>query len=657
MIVNVLKKIYLGYLFFSCVGCFGRSPDIHEAKIDWNNKNHSDNFKNYLGNYSPCSVSAMLSFSHNNHCSESKGNNYNPYIAHMSVSDFQHVFRSISNQHEILSNYELYAYQNFCTFARTLPCYQEFMLSLQHKITHDKSFRKNTACVPGFEYSFGLRHETSGFHNFVNSEASNILTMQSKQVSEIKGTLRVNDYQSLDVVANNCTQKIHGTSQANVSGRLTERINAINVTWNQQGKVFDYSSQVAGIGYDGSDGKVFNNTYGTQLDCQLHKELMQTRDTMHNLERIYYNDPYVQVLAPVVYRYTVQAKNEQCPLAAFELSDFCYTITQVVVNGMDILYDASSAIGKGAIKSAHIFVSPEHWKEMATGVVQLGLLFADAVGQEDALHYAVVLAATSENSGTLARAAEHYCLHTQAQKDAINWCVQKTYKKIQAMPWQELLENGTEIGTTMILDTLALHAVNGFSCAASNLVVKELQSALESGALLTEQYVVEVAGFGKLIVEEGAELSPKATDVLKNNSAFLKNENKCGAQLIKEIDGLSQLINEAPIALAKVNSVWEATTFATGKLEQHFNKHVIKKAEWGTNISMTIDEYLNQAQTLLNKEISGCIDGFISKEGWVFKYNKITNELAIAKPNGIIETLFRPTEGINYWINQIKKYK
>lgn len=58
-----------------------------------------------------------------------------------------------------------------------------------------------------------------------------------------------------------------------------------------------------------------------------------------------------------------------------------------------------------------------------------------------------------------------------------------------------------------------------------------------------------------------------------------------------------------------------------------------------------------------NSEINGNIDGFTSKDGWIFKYNKSTNEFATAKPDGTIETLFRPKDGVNYWMLQIEKYK
>jgi hypothetical protein len=595
MIINLFKKIYLFNFFIVCVTCFGKSPDTYASQLHFTNGYCSDsssdkysdnypgnNFKNFLRNHVTYGIRTTQSSYNNNHSSHSKYDNYNSYIAYMSVFDFQQVFQLISNQYEILNNYELYRYPSFCDFARTLSCYNEFILSLQEKIMSDKNFKASTVCVPGFTYSPGWRSEKSGFHDFVNSEANNIRNNQAiaqarqqKVIVERKGALRISDSQSLNLLATNCAQKIYDMPPGNTNERLVERINAINETRSNSDKCFDYSSQVSHVSSVDPDAKAFQNRYGTYLDCQLHKELWQTRNTMRDIENAYSNDPHVQILAPVVYRYTTQAKNEQCPLVAFELSDFCYTVTQVLANGMDILYDASSAISKGVVRSAHTFVSPEHWKGMATGAVQLGLLFADAVGQEDALHYAVVLAATSENSGAVATAAEHYCLHTQVQKDAINRCAQETYKKIQVMSWQEILENGTEIGTTMILDTLALNVVNGFSRSTSNLVVKELQSALESGVLFTEQYAVEVAGFGKLIVEEGAEISTKAVGFIKNDLTLFTQNNKNISHIAPCLETIASNIHKNFKQLIRsANVIIKGNNTAAGRA---FQKHATRE--------------------------------------------------------------------------------
>src|SRR5690606_22140903 len=134
-----------------------------------------------------------------------------------------------------------------------------------------------------------------------------------------------------------------------------------------------------------------------------------------------------------------------------QLSDFCNTVTQVLTHGMSVLYEATSAIGRGAWKGANDFASIEHWKGMANGAAQLGLLFLNEVGQEDALHYAMILSATSQNSEAIIAATEKYCELTQSQKNILNLQAQETYKKIKAMPWQEVVENGTQIGTTIIL--------------------------------------------------------------------------------------------------------------------------------------------------------------------------------------------------------------
>jgi len=85
---------------------------------------------------------------------------------------------------------------------------------------------------------------------------------------------------------------------------------------------------------------------------------------------------------------------------------------------------------------------------------------------------------------------------------------------------------GTEIGTTMILDTLALHALNGFTKATSNAFINQLQSLVENEALLAGEYAVEVAGFGKLIVEEGAEFTAKTFEMMKSSSSSPKNKVK-----------------------------------------------------------------------------------------------------------------------------------
>jgi len=45
------------------------------------------------------------------------------------------------------------------------------------------------------------------------------------------------------------------------------------------------------------------------------------------------------------------------------------------------------------------------------------------------------------------------------------------------------------------------------------------------------------------------------------------------------------------------------------------------------------------------------------KNGFRFRYNRATNEVATAKPNCTMETFFKSEKGKDYWMDQISKYR
>ncbi|OAA91248.1 hypothetical protein [Clostridium ljungdahlii] len=89
--------------------------------------------------------------------------------------------------------------------------------------------------------------------------------------------------------------------------------------------------------------------------------------------------------------------------------------------------------------------------------------------------------------------------------------------------------------------------------------------------------------------------------------------------------------------------------------EKKFNKHVEKHLdEYG---DITPEEYLNKSRELLAEPLNEDVEGFISKDGFIFKYRKSTNDFTIGRADGKISTLFKPTDGYKYWLQQIKDYK
>lgn len=76
---------------------------------------------------------------------------------------------------------------------------------------------------------------------------------------------------------------------------------------------------------------------------------------------------------------------------------------------------------------------------------------------------------------------------------------------------------------------------------------------------------------------------------------------------------VSKGVTESPKLLT--SGKWNAGDFAEGKLDIHYNKHVIKKGEWAQNGNLTKEAYLNRSRKLMNSEVGGKIEGFTSKEG------------------------------------------
>ncbi len=67
--------------------------------------------------------------------------------------------------------------------------------------------------------------------------------------------------------------------------------------------------------------------------------------------------------------------------------------------------------------------------------------------------------------------------------------------------------------------------------------------------------------------------------------------------------------------------------------------------------NITKEAYLKRARSLLSAPEGGDILGHTRPNGDVLRYNHRTNELAIARADGTIKTMFRPRDGYEYWLS------
>jgi hypothetical protein len=112
-----------------------------------------------------------------------------------------------------------------------------------------------------------------------------------------------------------------------------------------------------------------------------------------------------------------------------------------------------------------------------------------------------------------------------------------------------------------------------------------------------------------------------------------------------------------PIAKAVPDGIinskkWQGSEFSTPK---KFTRHIEKHIGEYNNISES--EYLAKAQELLAADLSDNIEGFVTDGGFIFKYDKTTNDFAIGRADGKISTLFKPEDKYEYWKGERLKHE
>ena len=123
----------------------------------------------------------------------------------------------------------------------------------------------------------------------------------------------------------------------------------------------------------------------------------------------------------------------------------------------------------------------------------------------------------------------------------------------------------------------------------------------------------------------------------------------CRTTVIPIENSSSIFIAESDIISSKK---WLNSTFPS---EKKFKKHIEKHLDEYGNI--TPEEYVDIARNLLAAPLSDDVEGFVDKDGFLFKYRKSTNDFTIGRPDGYISTLFKPILAYVYWLEQIEKYK
>lgn len=238
------------------------------------------------------------------------------------------------------------------------------------------------------------------------------------------------------------------------------------------------------------------------------------------------------------------------------------------------------------------------------------------------------------------------------------------------LPWQgkvlidDVYSSGKPDGVHTLLSTAISEGLFHPNCRHSKAIyfpgITELPTAPVDDETALDRYNAEQK-------QRSMERNIRKYKRIEAGSLDAENVNKA-ADKVKECQGnLRQHLKDNPLlrkATTKTviektgnndilsNRKWFKAPFSTQKkFDKHIEKHL---KEYG---DITPEQYLNKARDLLAAPLSDDIEGFLSKDRFIFKYQKSTNDFVIGRADGKISTLYKPTKGYDQWLEEIEKFK
>jgi len=342
--MNILKQYYLFCLIVASSFTFfahQKTPTVNFSFDSFQSEPYQGNIKHGVrtAHHMP-PYNQSKNYTHHN-CA---------YYASFSPQNFQQAFQTISDINEILNQYPLYAFKNFLEFARSFPEYETHILLLYDKIKNDKKFRKQTAYMPYFTYSFSLRHEKSGFHDFITTEAQRIINIQQqKKMSTVQQTTYYYTPQDLDVLTEyTALSNLNQTYTPYLSDALEKRTKAIKSIIEQDhaleyiNKPYNLNDNVKQIlNRYSHDITCFTECYGHHLHQAIHQEslnLLDYIDTLSSNSILYDHQEALIDFTVAMANYNQENEVDKALL----IGDFCWT-----------LLDYCQAIAEGIVIGAY----------------------------------------------------------------------------------------------------------------------------------------------------------------------------------------------------------------------------------------------------------------------------------------------------------------
>lgn len=290
------------------------------------------------------------------------------------------------------------------------------------------------------------------------------------------------------------------------------------------------------------------------LHIVLNSELITTDHRRTNFFKKNPNSWRIQELYNIIGTILDQATRTIDIEEAFNVSDLAHELCQSFVLICNVAKKAGSAVAKGTWKAATTVASIDHWKEFANSFVTMTQLAFNAEIQLQELDSALTCPDTNYRDQVFAR------LKSQgiAFQKQITTSLQQTTEQLKNMSWEELLESGTELGATLLFDTILLHGATWGSNKAGQKLIQEINTIIKSSPETAQLYCREVTGIAKAVIKTET-MQIEVESLIE--TVVAKQEPNVGKQIAQQAKNCGKKKNKKPYIIEYVKPEPERKLF------------------------------------------------------------------------------------------------
>ena len=297
----------------------------------------------------------------------------------------------------------------------------------------------------------------------------------------------------------------------------------------------------------------------------------------------------------------IQATQTEDMQEAFNYSDTEYQICSLFSKLCNVAKTTGSAICKGVCQGIQNYAPLEQLKALAQGVVAFAQIAIEGEWELAELDRAVTGFDDDYKNKFL---TEFYHKGVAFQELILDeW--QTTVSKLEHMRWDEVLEQGSQIGATLLFDLMLCNAAVWATGKVGRAVIEGMHTALKSSPEAAHVYCTEVAGIAKAAVEvELVEAEMGAViEVVVTSS---EKELLLGEKLVKEVKKKKKSKKKkikTPYVIEYITPIAEKKLFPEEYIEEAF-KHIFSgkhKKKGLLDLGRTEEEITKKFQNIVQK--------------------------------------------------------